>query len=144
MGRTPGLSFDCTDRIPNSSNNSLKTHQPIHQWNTVRSVPKPNIFGTSSLYSPNRQQGDFSENGSKADPKRRSLPLNKALPEDVITFAMRGTSIPNQGSRRHTPAFRPCHSRTYRTTTHIDRLARDTDPSPIRIQVEAGPAVLTD
>jgi hypothetical protein len=29
-----------------SLNSCFKTHQRIHQWNTVRSVPKPNVFGT--------------------------------------------------------------------------------------------------
>jgi hypothetical protein len=29
-----------------SSIGSTKTHQHIHQWNTVRSVPKPNVFDT--------------------------------------------------------------------------------------------------
>jgi hypothetical protein len=32
--------------LPPSSIGSTKTHQHIHQWNTVRSVPKPNVFGT--------------------------------------------------------------------------------------------------
>jgi hypothetical protein len=29
-----------------SPDSCVKTHQPIHQWNTVRSVPKPNVFDT--------------------------------------------------------------------------------------------------
>src|SRR3954462_10700898 len=30
-----------------SSIGSTKTHQHIHQWNTVRSVPNPNVFDTA-------------------------------------------------------------------------------------------------
>jgi hypothetical protein len=33
--------------LPTDSPNScLKTHQRIHQWNTVRSIPNPNVFDT--------------------------------------------------------------------------------------------------
>ena len=73
----------------------------------------------------------------------RSPPPNKALLEGVIT-SLRDTNIPNRGSRRRTPEFRPCHSRTYMTIAHIDKFATDTDPSPNRILVEEEPVVLTD